>query len=235
MDEVAKHTPVSKALIAVVIALAVGMGIQSLLLYSLWKERRPLTSSPLFSALGAPPNGRAAPGARTQDPSSDDPFDEIDKAWNDWGIDGWNPMDEFRRMRREMDSLFDDSFGRMSLAPGAKSGVHAFAFSPNLDLQEKDGRYIARMDIPGADKNDLSVKLEDRVLTVSGQINESTETKDGNQVLRKERRSGSFKRSITLPGAVVADQLDARYENGVLTITIPKAKEETARKSIQIK
>ncbi len=55
------------------------------------------------------------------------------------------------------------------------------------------------------------------------------------RTMRRMRRSGSFKRSITLPGAVIADKLDARYENGVLTVTVPKAKEETQSRTVQVK
>lgn len=217
------------ALLAVVLA---ALGLQSVFLYKVWKslpdDRR--------TGVGAVPSGRTtAPGAGSADPKSGDPFEGWDSMFNRFDREEWDPFEEMRHMREQMDSLFDDSFGRFSLTPKGRAGAHAFAFSPNLDLQEKDDRFVARMDIPGADKNNLSVKLEDRELTVSGQISESSEKKDGQQVLRKERRSGSFRRSILLPGPVEADKLEARYENGVLTITIPKAKEEKPSTKIQVK
>jgi HSP20 family protein len=90
------------------------------------------------------------------------------------------------------------------------------------------------MDVPGAEKPKLSVTIEDRVLTISGQISESYDRKAGDHIYRKERRSGKFERSVTLPGAVKADEMIAQYENGVLTVTVPKAAENIKSKSIQV-
>jgi len=219
-------------LTGLLITLLAVMCVQSALLFKLWKglpgERR-------YSERAVLPGKSATTQADKAAPGNADPFGDWDAMFKRFDQDEWNPFEEFRHMREEMNSLFDDSFGRFSLTPEGKQGTHAFSFSPNLDLQEKEDSYVARMDIPGTDKNNLSVKIEDRELTVSGQISESTEKKNGHQVLRKERRTGSFKRSLMLPGPVEADKLDARYENGVLTVTIPKAKEEKSSKSVQVK
>ena len=238
MDEVkSKRTPTW--LITLLVVVVAMLGAQSVFLFALWRDlpRERKRECPVTHLFGKDNTSskEASHSGKAQAKESRDPFDNMDEMWRNFDKGDWDPFDEIRRMQEHMNSLFDDSFGRFSLAPGAKRGGRALAFSPNLDLQDKDDSYVARMDVPGADKNNLSVNLEDRVLTVSGQISESSEKKDGDQVLRKERRTGSFKRSVTLPGPVVADKLDAQYENGVLTITIPKAKEETQSKTIRIK
>ena len=238
MDEV-KSAGTPKWLITLLVVMAVMLGAQSVFLFAMWRERphESKRECPVSHLFGKDKAQRKAtsPSEKAQAKESRDPFDGMDEMWRNFEKDDWDPFDEIRRMQDHMNSLFDDSFGRFSSAPGAKHGSHAFAFSPNLDLQDKGDSYVARMDVPGADKDNVSINLEDRVLTVSGQIDESSEKKDGDHVLRKERRSGSFKRSVTLPGPVVADKLDAQYDNGVLTVTIPKAKEETQSKTIRIK
>jgi HSP20 family protein len=227
------------------IVMAVVMGVQSVVLLRLWQERprerpahryervsknNPASHRGSSDAASAQPQAGAPKGLR--------PFADLDELWRDFDTGSWDPLDEMKRMRERMDSLFDDSFGRFSLSPGAgsMSGGRHSEFSPKLDLQEKDDCYVASMDIPGANKNDISVKLEDRVLTVAGRVQETVEQKDRDQVLRKERRSGRFERTLTLPGPVLPDKMDARYENGVLAVTIPKAKEvDKQTKTIPVK
>jgi HSP20 family protein len=239
MNDTTKPNATPHWLVVLLVVMAVLLGLQSLFLFKLWRGlRQPETQAGLAETAqrGHAQRSDSAKPPRDHGQGVRGPFGDLDELWRDFEKEAWSPLDEFNRMREQMDSLFNDSFSRFSLTPGAaKRGDQAFAFSPNLDLQDKGDSYVARMDIPGADKNNISVTLEDRVLTVSGQINEVNEKTDGDQVLRKERRSGSFKRSVTLPGAVVADQLNANYENGVLTVTVPKAKEDKQSKTIQVK
>ena len=239
MTDNAKPIAAPTWLAALLCGMAVILGAQSLFLFKLWRGLPHAGDQASFSTTSksgqAEESGRAN-SARTQTRGLRDPFGDLDELWRNFDKEDWSPFDEFKHIREQMNSLFDDSFSHFSLTPGAaKHGARAFTFSPNLDLQDKGDSYVARMDIPGANKNNLSVNLEDRVLTVSGQINEATEKKDGDQILRKERLSGSFKRSVTLPGGVIADKLDANYENGVLTITLLKAKEDKQSKTIQVK
>jgi HSP20 family protein len=148
--------------------------------------------------------------------------------------DVWDPFQEFRNMHQQMDQLFNDSFGRFQLSPDFQSLWGGTTFSPSMDVEEQKGQYVVRMDIPGTDKSNISVDINDRKLTVSGKINEMVEEKGQNQ-LRKERRSGEFSRSMQLPGPVKSDEMEAEYKNGVLVITLPKAEEEHTRQSIQVK
>lgn len=134
-----------------------------------------------------------------------------------------------------MDQMFNDAFGRFLQSPYFDSMWGGTSFSPSMDVEEKKGNYIIRMDIPGADKADISISIDDRELVVSGKIDETIEEQGKNQ-LRKERRSGEFKRELSLPEPVKADEMEAKYEKGVLTITLPQGEELQGRaRSIQIK
>lgn len=101
---------------------------------------------------------------------------------------------------------------------------HGRARSPRMDLTEGEDAYLVRLDMPGLDKSDIDVKVEGMLLTITGSSESEAESRDAaGKTLRRERRSGRFQRTVTLPGPVQADKVDARYENGVLTITVPKA------------
>lgn len=108
-------------------------------------------------------------------------------------------------------------------------------FSPNLDLREKDDAYVVRVDLPGSDKSDLHVSLEDRMLTVSGSRDEEMQEEEHGKVVRTERRHGQFQRSLGFPGPVDPDGLTATYKNGVLTVTVPKAGSDTSPRTVPVK
>ncbi len=152
----------------------------------------------------------------------------------DPGAEAWDPFSEFRRMRQQMDQMFNESFGRFKRAPDFETRWGGTAFSPSMDLEEKEGRYVVRMDIPGADKADIVVNISDRVLEVSGKVDEATE-EEGQLQLRKERRSGRFSRRITLPGPVKAGEMEAEYTNGVLVVCVPRADQDNESRSIEVK
>lgn len=160
-------------------------------------------------------------------------------AWPYGGLgvdpDLWDPLREFRSMRQQMDHMFNDSFGRFRQSTNFPSMWGGTTFSPSMDLEDKEKTYVVRMDIPGADKSDISVNIDDRQLTVSGKVDETIE-EQGSKQIRRERRSGEFKRSLSLPGPVKADEMQAKYEDGVLSVTVPKAEEKQgASRNIEIK
>ena len=93
---------------------------------------------------------------------------------------------------------------------------------------------MIKADLPGVDKKDIEVKLENGVLSIRGEKQTETETGKGTKRHRTERFHGTFARSFTLPEAVKADQVDASYKDGVLKLAIPKA-EEVKPKAIDIK
>jgi len=134
------------------------------------------------------------------------------------------------------DSLFDlDNLFNHFWSPAVSKDFSADFFSPRVDIKEKKGSYEITAELPGVDKKDVSVTLENGVLTIEASTEqESTEEKEG-KVLRKERRSGKFMRSFNLGANVKESDISANFKNGVLTLTMPKTepqKEEPARISI---
>lgn len=125
-----------------------------------------------------------------------------------------------RGLRRELDRLFDEllpSFG--DAAPG---------WAPALDLAETDGAYVARVDLPGLTADDIEVQFEDGVLTVRGErATRSSEAAEG--LIRAERAFGQFYRALRLPRGTDGAAVEATFDNGVLTVTVPKAEESRPR------
>jgi HSP20 family protein len=100
---------------------------------------------------------------------------------------------------------------------------------PSLDLSETDAAVEVRMDLPGIKPADIDIQINGNLLTVSGERKEEKEEK-GKTFHRVERRSGSFSRSVTLPCAVLEAKVDAKYDKGVLSISMPKAEEAKAHR-----
>ena len=102
-------------------------------------------------------------------------------------------------------------------------------WTPAVNFFEKDGKYHVTADLPGINKEDLSVTFEDGILTISGKKESSKEEKDANYYM-KETHYGSFSRSFTVPGEVHADKVEANYKDGVLTVVLPKSEESKTKK-----
>ena len=135
----------------------------------------------------------------------------------------WDPFKEMDRMHKQMEEMFQGAFGRFNASPQFNVFSQNLSFNPTMDIEEHDNEYIVRMDIPGADSSNINVKVEDRVLTISGTREEKVSQQDANKKqLRSERRLGQFERVMTLPGPVKQSDMKANYENGVLTVTLPK-------------
>ena len=111
-------------------------------------------------------------------------------------------------------------------------GEAAEELTPSMDFCEKDGKYYLTAELPGVNKDDISITVEDGYLTVSGRKEEDKEEK-GTDYFLKETRCGSFSRSFRLPGKVKEDKIDATYKDGVLTVVLPH-EGETERKKIKI-
>ncbi|MCB8982114.1 MAG: Hsp20/alpha crystallin family protein, partial [Ardenticatenaceae bacterium] len=135
---------------------------------------------------------------------------------------------EMARMRNEIDRLFEDAFSA-PVGKWERSSVWGFP----LDVTENDDTFTVKAAVPGMNPDDLDITISDNVLTIKGETH-SEETKEDEKVHLQERRLGSFMRSISLPTPVESDNVDATYENGVLTLSIPKAA-EVKPKRISIK
>jgi HSP20 family protein len=126
-----------------------------------------------------------------------------------------------------VDSLFDRFFDRS----GGEDGTSA-VWAPQTDLMETDDAFRLRLDVPGMNKEDIEINLQNGTLTVSGERT-SERTEEGEEYVRVERAFGNFHRTFSLPDAVDEENIKATYENGVLSIHVPKT-EESTRRQIEI-
>lgn len=104
---------------------------------------------------------------------------------------------------------------------------------PSVDISESKEEFTVKVELPGINKNDVKITLQENVLTIQGEKKQETESKERNYH-RVERSYGSFSRSFRFPSMVKADKIDANYKDGVLTISLPKA-EEAKAKEIDVK
>ena len=99
-----------------------------------------------------------------------------------------------------------------------------------LDVDETDGEYIVKAEIPGVRKEDIDVRIDGNLVTLSAEVKKESEEKKGNRVLRSERQYGYASRSFTLASAVDDGKADAKYANGVLTLKLPKRAAESRKR-----
>lgn len=117
----------------------------------------------------------------------------------------------------------DDFFGRdMMDFPGFGSS------SPKVNIREDENNYFVEVAAPGMKKEDFNLSLDNNILTISSEVKDEQENRDGNYT-RREFSYSSFSRSFTLPDTAEADKIEAKYKDGVLHIVMPK-KEEAKRK-----
>lgn len=145
--------------------------------------------------------------------------------------------DPFMNFRREMDRLFDDFFApaepRSFAGPGA--GAAQAMVMPSLDVHETDQNYVVSAELPGIDPKDVELDLRDNALTLRGEKRSERKEEDGGRRY-SERSFGRFERTIPLAAEVDADNVEARFENGVLKVTLPKnAKARDKTRRIEIK
>jgi HSP20 family protein len=132
--------------------------------------------------------------------------------------------DELSSARREMDRVFDRFFHQP-----ASQGLAVWA--PAVDVRETNDELHVSAELPGLSPEDVKVTVESGVLTISGEKKQEVqEGKEEGDYYLLERRYGRFERSFTLPRSVAADKVKARFENGILTVSLPKAEEAKPRK-----
>lgn len=151
---------------------------------------------------------------------------------------GASPFGLMRRMADDMDRLFDQlGLGRFGSALHAQFPLveadilgrdRQALWSPQLEVLERDSRLVIRADLPGLEKDDVNVEVEDGVLTISGERKqEREENREG--YYRSERSYGRFYRAIPLPETVNAEQCNASFNNGVLEVSFPVQRQELKR------
>ena len=140
----------------------------------------------------------------------------------------WEPVRELTSLQSEMNRLFNTFFDTPTTT-GGNGGGAARRWVPSMDLVETEEHFILRADLPGLTEADVSIELEDNVLTVAGERKvEHEEKKEG--FYRMERSFGQFRRSLTLPEGVDAEKIAATFDKGVLEVRIPKPEERKPRR-----
>ncbi len=124
----------------------------------------------------------------------------------------WQPFQEIETIRQQLDNIFED------LTPEATNWM------PAVDLVDAGDDYVLEVVLPGLKADDISIEASRKNITISGE-RIAAEVGDDKQVLRRERRYGSFHRVIDLPVAIDHEQVTADYTNGILTVHVPKAAE----------
>ena len=132
-----------------------------------------------------------------------------------------SPFGDFDQLRREMLRLLDT-------VPGEASGGLGAGVFPPMNITEDNDRYYLRAEVPGMKPDELSISALRNRVSLSGK-REIQPEHERVSYHRKERAEGSFSRTVTLPTEVDADQIDARYADGILTLTLPKAAEAKPR------
>ena len=133
----------------------------------------------------------------------------------------WEPFAELGELRGRLDRMFDgliDTGGR--------------SWAPAIDVVRDGGNLVVRADVPGIRPEEVKIEVEDDILTVSGSHEETKEEKD-KDYLRRERRYGSFRRSMVLPAGVEAKKIKAKTHDGIVEVVIPLPK-EAKKETIEI-
>lgn len=133
----------------------------------------------------------------------------------------YDPFREMLTMRRAMDRLVENSLDQNDWVKSE--------WALALDVVENEDAYVVKASLPGVKPEDVEITFEKGNLTIRGEIKEETEKEQGTYHLR-ERRSGSFVRTVSLPSTINADEIKADYQDGVLTLTLPKAEEIKPRR-----
>ncbi len=138
----------------------------------------------------------------------------------------WNPWREAMTLSKAFDNMFED-------APIARLGSEAdkYNFNPSCEVTEDKSAYYLKADLPGVTKENIKIDLHDNRLTLSGERKEEKKTTDDkdHRTHLSEMFYGSFMRSMTFPTAVDAERVEAKFEGGVLNLTVPKKVTQSTR------
>jgi HSP20 family protein len=147
----------------------------------------------------------------------------------------WDPFQDLRSAQDEMaqmSPMLAHALGLHAQQQGSARATNT-AWAPALDISERKDAYLVTVELPGLKPEDLDITMEDGLLTIQGERQLTSESSEL-QFHRVERRYGAFRRAITLPAHVMAEGIQASFEDGVLQILVPKA-EEAKPKRIQVR
>lgn len=144
-------------------------------------------------------------------------FDEFDSAFF-----GWSPSSMMRRMLDDMERVFEtDFFGEVEV-PASE-----YAWAPRVDVRRRDDKLVVTVDLPGVSSDQIDISAQDSSLVIEGERAVPGEAGD---VWQSERSYGRFRRVVSLPEGIDADQANARFDNGVLEITLPIPSSQIGRR-----
>jgi HSP20 family protein len=135
----------------------------------------------------------------------------------------WEPFTELEMMADRMRRMLDQTFGGMQFAQGEERR----GWMPLVDIEETDDAYTVEADLPGVKREDLNIEVIGNELLVTGEIQEREHQ---GSVRRQTRRTGRFEYRVMLPDQVDADRIEARLNEGVLTLRVPKSERAQHRK-----
>ena len=135
----------------------------------------------------------------------------------------WDPFRDMLSLRREMDRLFDNAL------TGSQTNGESFNWNLALDVAENPDEYVVKASLPGVNPDNVEITFTNNTLTIKGEVKEDQEFDRGQYHLR-ERRFGTFSRSLALPSGINAEEIKADYGDGVLTLHLPKAEEVKPKK-----
>ena len=212
----AEITPKTNRLLTVLVALLViAVVVQIGYLYRMRHELRTVAEGtawlmPVHSSHHS--NSRATGTAHAAAPKAVRPNQDL------------NPLDEMQALQQNMNQMFDRALMNFNITTPMESFGQTSMFIPRVDLRDEGDHYLATVDLPGADKSKVDVRVEGQELKISGERSQAFEKTDKHhRAILSERSEGKFERLVPLPGAVQGDRLQTAYDNGILQVTIPKA------------
>jgi HSP20 family protein len=141
----------------------------------------------------------------------------------------WDPVREIDSLQGEVNRLFSTFFDAPTTRGNGANGTTMRRWIPAMDLVETSEHFVLKADLPGMTENDVTIELENNVLTISGE--RKTEQEDKHEgYYRLERSAGAFSRSLTLPEGIDADAIAATFDDGVLEVRVPKPVQPQPRK-----
>jgi HSP20 family protein len=143
-----------------------------------------------------------------------------------------SPFRGFYDMQSEMNRIFDEMFGSLPRT-GRQRGESPSQWAPALDVLQEDGDVVARAELPGVKQEDVDITFHNGVLTISG-VRRGEEEKEGSGYYVRERRYGSFRRSMSLPEGTDESSISAQFKDGVLEVRVKGAAAVQEPKRIQI-
>ncbi len=208
------------------------------------KGQQPGQPAQQAGSAGGAQQARSAGGTQQQPSSSREGRERSGGlARREWPLAGGmlaaTPFSLMRRMMEDLDRLFEDfgtrreqtETGRRDLT--RRSTEREVFWTPDVDVLERDGKLVVRADLPGLSREDVRVEVEDGALTIEGERRQEREI-EGAGTYHAERVYGMFRRVIPLPDGVDPESAEARFDNGVLEVSIPLPAEKRRGKRVEI-